>query len=68
MQYLIHKIGVSNAIVATPGLDGWQLGAYVNVDALVMPPKMWWTACSNVQTTSLPPMSFVPTELNCKPS
>ena len=33
MQYLIHKIGVSNAIVATPGLDGWQLGAYVNVDA-----------------------------------
>ena len=33
MQYLIHKIGVSNAVVATPGLDGWQLGAYVNVDA-----------------------------------
>ena len=40
MQYLIHKIGVSNAVVATPGLDGWQLGAYVNVDALVMPLKM----------------------------
>ena len=33
MQYLIHKVGVSNAIVATPGFDGWQLGAYVNVDA-----------------------------------
>lgn len=68
MQYLIHKIGVSNAVVATPGLDGCSLALMSMSTRLGTPPKMWWTVCSNVQTILPPPMSFAPTARNCKPS